>query len=197
MEQNVDRGARASTYTGKPYYPLSPRAEEVDILDIAHHLSMTCRYAGACKEFYSTAEHSTHMARWFYERQDFDNAKWALLHDGPEFVLGDMVRPVKRHIGEPYLQLELLNMIAIGKAFNLPGWQNLSLVWTMPPKVKSLDDAIYWNEQVIVKSTPMTGEGTPHGLPLVDGIDLFRDGLWTQKKAKANFLRMYRLLFHS
>lgn len=193
----TDRGARAPTYTGKPYYPLQPRADEVDILDIAHHLAFQCRYNGACKEFYSTAEHSTHMARWFYERQDFDNAKWALLHDAPEFVLGDMIRPVKRSAGDWYYKLELLNMIEIAEAFDLPGRLNLSLVWTMPPKVKSLDDAIYWNEQVIVKSTPMTGENTPHGLPLVDGIDLLLDGLWEPKKAKANFLRMYRLLFHS
>lgn len=38
------------TYTGKRFYPLDPRIEEIDIEDIAHALSMLCRFGGHCRE---------------------------------------------------------------------------------------------------------------------------------------------------
>jgi hypothetical protein len=40
------------TYTGKHFWPLDPKPEEVSIDDIAHALSLTCRYNGHCKHFY-------------------------------------------------------------------------------------------------------------------------------------------------
>ena len=42
------------TYTGI-FYATDPRSEEVHLLDIAHGLSLICRYAGQCKHFYSVA----------------------------------------------------------------------------------------------------------------------------------------------
>ena len=45
------------TYSGKRYYPVDPRIEDVDINDIAHALSHLCRYGGHCSRFYSVAEH--------------------------------------------------------------------------------------------------------------------------------------------
>jgi len=45
------------TYTGKPFWILEPHADDIDIVDIAHALSMLCRYNGHTKRFYSVAEH--------------------------------------------------------------------------------------------------------------------------------------------
>lgn len=53
---NTRRGAWISTYTGGRWYPLDPRVEEVNIEDIAHSLSMLCRYNGHCKFFYCLPE---------------------------------------------------------------------------------------------------------------------------------------------
>ena len=41
-----------TTFTGKKFHFLDPRIDEIDIIDIAHHLSLNCRFIGACKEFY-------------------------------------------------------------------------------------------------------------------------------------------------
>ena len=46
------------TKTGKLVDVQNPTPDIVDLEDIAHALSMTCRYAGHCREFYSVAEHS-------------------------------------------------------------------------------------------------------------------------------------------
>ena len=46
------------TYSGKKFWPMAPRAEDLDIVDIAHALSNNCRYTGHVRKFYSVAQHS-------------------------------------------------------------------------------------------------------------------------------------------
>lgn len=57
------RGDWMQTYTGRQFWPLDPLPEDVFIEDIAHALSMQCRYAGHVTRFYSVAEHSVLIAR--------------------------------------------------------------------------------------------------------------------------------------
>lgn len=79
------------TYTGKKFYPLDPRIEDIDILDIAHALSNVCRFTGHVNMFYSVAQHSVLAAR--YAPGHLMLA--ALLHDASEAYLCDLSRPVK------------------------------------------------------------------------------------------------------
>src|SRR5689334_11513518 len=88
------------TLSGKRFWPLDPRPEDVDFRDIGHALSMICRYGGHVRRFYSVAEHSALLARWFEARGDFTFAKYALLHDGTEAYIGDMVRQLKQFMPE-------------------------------------------------------------------------------------------------
>ena len=80
-----------TTYTGKRFHFLDPKPEEIDILDIAHHLSLLCRYTGACREFYSVAEHSLRVSCIVPSELQLA----ALLHDGSEAYINDISRPVK------------------------------------------------------------------------------------------------------
>ena len=84
-------GTWMQTYSGNRFYPLDPRAEEVDIADIAHGLAMTCRYGGHAMRYYSVAEHAVLVS--MYVDQRF--AREALLHDSAEAYIGDMIRPLK------------------------------------------------------------------------------------------------------
>lgn len=94
--------------------PLALRFEEVSIDQIAHSLSLQCRFRGHCKAFYSVAEHCCHvhdLAMHWWEREirqnklsepstDRNLMLWALLHDAGETWLGDIHRPLKRRLPE-------------------------------------------------------------------------------------------------
>lgn len=83
------------TFTGRAFTPLTPRAEDVDLLDIAHALSNLCRFGGHCLRFYSVAEHSVYVSRVVPAHL----ASLALLHDAAEAYLVDVPRPIKAHLG--------------------------------------------------------------------------------------------------
>ena len=106
------------TYSGIEFWPLDPRPEDVRIEDIAHALSMQCRFAGHCDRFYSVAEHSIRVAD-LVPRED---KLWALLHDASEAYLVDLPRPIKRHseIGKHYRIAEDVVMEVIARKFGLP-----------------------------------------------------------------------------
>lgn len=88
------------TITGRHFWPLDALTEDVVLEDVARGLANECRYGGQCK-FYSVAEHSVLVSivveklapprvarRWALE---------ALLHDGSEAYVGDVIRPLKYH----------------------------------------------------------------------------------------------------
>lgn len=101
-------------HSGKPYYPCDPRPEEVDIKDIAHALSMLCRYTGHCKRFYSVAEHSVHVSHLVAS----EHARQALLHDATEAYVADICRPLKPFLSN-YAEIEQKNWLAIATRFNI------------------------------------------------------------------------------
>lgn len=98
------------TYSGVPFFIQDPRASDVKIDDIAHHLSMIPRFGGACRTHYSVALHSLHVAAIVERslshlvrdltpevtRLDAKCIMQALMHDATEAYVGDVVRPLKR-----------------------------------------------------------------------------------------------------
>ena len=86
------------TYTGRWFYPLEPRVEDVDIRDIAHALSLICRFTGHVIYPYSVAQHSVAVARLCPK----DIAIFGLLHDSAEAYITDVAHPIKStfRIGE-------------------------------------------------------------------------------------------------
>jgi uncharacterized protein len=103
------------TYTGKAWYPMTPRSKDVDIEDIAHALSHLCRYGGHCRRFYSVAEHSVLVSRLVRP----EHALLGLMHDASEAYVVDVPRPLKVHLGN-YHDMESRAWIAIALRFDLP-----------------------------------------------------------------------------
>ncbi len=94
------------TYKRKEFYPLEPKAEDIDIEDIAHALSLLCRANGHFKHFYSVGLHSVNCAREAMARGYSRRVVLGcLIHDGSEAYLADITRPVKRHLLK-YLEIE-------------------------------------------------------------------------------------------
>lgn len=157
------------TYSGGSFYPLDPRAEEMRIVDIAHSLSLQCRYAGHCLQFYSVAEHSILLARHVAP----EHKLWALLHDASEAYLVDVPRPIKGDlIG--YREIERKIMSVIASRFDLRG--------DMPAEVHDVDIRICVDEKAQNMSPgPMWG---------IDGLEPLGIELqfWSPSEAEAVFL---------
>lgn len=138
------RGDWISTFSGTKYWPADPRPEDVSITDIAHALSMVCRFAGHCREFYSVAEHSVLVSQVVPE----EFALLGLLHDAAEAYIGDVSRPLKGSLPD-YRRLEARNWEAISIAFDLP---------LIPPIIHVADNAVLFAERaVLLPNSPAWG----------------------------------------
>lgn len=129
------------TFTGRQFFPLHPHPEDIDPVDIAHALSLICRYGGHTSRFYSVAEHCVLMSH----AVPHHHALWALLHDATEAYVGDMVRPLKHHMPE-YREIEDQLMEVIARRFGLDP--------VMPPAVKEADNRILLDERAALLKTP-------------------------------------------
>ncbi|MDB6452789.1 HD family hydrolase [Falsirhodobacter sp. 20TX0035] len=104
---------------------LNPTPMDIEIEDIAHGLAFVARWNGQTLGDwpYSVAEHSLLVERIFTRLQpEATKAEQlaALLHDAPEYVIGDMISPVKSAIGPGYKELDLRLTTAIHRRFGLP-----------------------------------------------------------------------------
>lgn len=94
------------TYTGVMFDPLNPNLELIDILDIAHALSMLCRANGHFRSFYSVGQHCINCMKEAAARGYSERVQLAcLLHDASEAYLSDVTRPVKQELPK-YLEIE-------------------------------------------------------------------------------------------
>ena len=86
-----DRGNWIETVSGRQFWPLDPKPEDVFLLDIVIPLRNMCRYGGHVESFYSVAQHSVLVSR--VVRPEL--ALRALMHDAAEAYLVDVPRPIK------------------------------------------------------------------------------------------------------
>lgn len=126
---------------------LDPTPMDIEIEDIAHGLAFVARWNGQTHgDFpYSVAEHSLLVETLFSRMQPKAPAKWqlaALLHDAPEYVIGDMISPVKAAIGPDYGVLDDRLMAAIHLRFGLPA----SIPNTVKVAIKKADKVSAWME---------------------------------------------------
>ena len=105
---------------------LDPSPLDIEIEDIAHGLARVARWNGQTKgrHAYSVAEHSLLVETLASHFSPDLDRRWrlaALLHDAPEYVIGDMISPFKAALGIDYKAFEGKLMSAINVRFGLPG----------------------------------------------------------------------------
>lgn len=176
-----------ATYTGRKFFPLDPRVEDIDIVDIAHALAMKCRFGGHAKQFYSVAQHSVLLANHAPAEAAFQ----ALMHDAHEAYspLGDVPRPIKKTPEFSFVDgMESLIDRAIAAKFELP--------WPIMDKaISALDRRIVIDERrvvMVIDEEAWTFKGEPLGVTIEE---------WSPYVAREKFLnafdrysKMYRML---
>lgn len=179
-DRDVSRkGDWCQVYGGRRFWPLDPRAEEIQIKTIAHALSLQCRFGGHCRDFYSVAEHSVRVSR----ACDPEDALWGLLHDAAEAFLCDLPRPVKvQPEYAPYREHEAAIMRAVCEAFDLP--------YEMPPSVKLADERLLATEARDLIGPECLTQWNLRYPPLETRLSPWKDW-WTAKRL---FLERFREL---
>ena len=111
--------------SGRRLNILNPSPVDVEIDDIAHGLSFLARWNGqTIGDFpFSVAQHSLLVERLFSDSFPNIEKKWkmaSLLHDSAEYVISDMISPLKNHLGSQYENLDIMLTRAIHLRFGIP-----------------------------------------------------------------------------
>src|SRR5574338_901953 len=175
-----DGGAWIQSYSGRRFNPTRPVVDAIVIQDIAHSLSMQCRFSGHVKKFYSVAQHCV-LVSYICDSAD---ALWGLLHDASEAYLVDIPRPLK-HSGKfnDYLEFEDKMQKAICKRFSLPEIE--------PDSVKKADKILLATEARDLMS-PLHKDWQQPEEPLPFKIDPL-----PQQEAKDLFVKRFYQLINS
>src|SRR5471030_2844414 len=104
---------------------LDPSPMDIEIEDIAHGLARVARWNGQTKgdHSFSVAQHCILVEQIVSGLNPAAGRDWrlmALLHDAPEYVIGDLISPFKAAVGIDYKDLELRLLTAIHIRFGLP-----------------------------------------------------------------------------
>ncbi|MBD3763796.1 MAG: HD domain-containing protein [Rhodobacterales bacterium] len=128
---------------------LDPTPVDIEVEDIAHGLAFVARWNGQTRGDwpYSVAEHSLLVEDLFTRMNPAQPAKWrlaALLHDAPEYVIGDMISPVKAAVGAAYADLDARLAAAVHIRFGLPA----AIPAPVKRAIKAADRVSAWMEAV-------------------------------------------------
>jgi len=186
------RGQWQQTFTGRAFWPLDARAEEIDVRDIAHALACQNRFAGHTRIPYSVGEHSVRCARYVrdrfrarYPHASLEHERQAvfaaLLHDATEAYLVDLPRPVKVEMPD-YRHAEA-RLAGVVEAW--AGLPRGALEWAI---VREADEALLATE----KRDLLGPSQRPWGrlpTPLPEVIEP-----WNWQRAEAEFIELYGAL---
>ena len=176
---------------------LDPAPIDIEVEDIAHGLARVARWNGQTKGDlpFNVAQHSLIVEEFCAALKPGWPAKWklaALLHDGPEFVIGDMISPFKAQLGGQYKVIEKRLTQAIHLRFSLPA----DLPDTVEKTIKRADRASAYFEAVqLAGFDPAEARrffGAPRGIAPIE-LEVM-SATQSQEKYLARFAALYQTL---
>jgi 5'-deoxynucleotidase YfbR-like HD superfamily hydrolase len=169
---------------------LDPSPLDIELADIAHGLARVARWNGQTEgaHIFSVAQHTLLVEALLCVRVPRLERRWrlaAVLHDAPEYVIGDMISPFKAVIGDAYKAVEQRLLAAIHLRFGLP--QDLPAVVT--GHIKAADQAAAYLEATRLAGFAAAEARRFFGKPPVYSATLERDYLvpWPADVAEARY----------
>lgn len=174
---------------------LDPSPLDVEIEDVAHGLAFVARWNGQTYgEFpYSVAEHSLLVEHVYGLLAPKAPTKWrlaALLHDAPEYVIGDMISPVKAAVGPGYKAMDVRLMEAVHIRFGLPA----EIPKTVKAQIKRADRISAWLEAIQIAGFSEAEANKLFGIPKPESLQKTRLALRPPMEVKADFLARHAAL---
>ena len=176
---------------------LDPSPLDIEIEDIAHGLARVARWNGQTigAHIYSVAQHCLlveALARARLPRLDRSRRLAVLLHDAPEYVIGDMISPFKAVIGDAYKAVERRLLTAIHLRFGLPAQSAPDL----EALIKAADRQAAYLEATRLAGFEAAEARRFFGRPPVFSAALERDYLkpWPAETAQARYHERFKKL---
>jgi 5'-deoxynucleotidase YfbR-like HD superfamily hydrolase len=172
---------------------LDPSPLDVEIEDIAHGLARVARWNGQTSgaHIFSVAQHCLLVEMIAHQRGNLDRASRlaVLLHDAPEYVIGDMISPFKAVIGDAYKGVEARLLAAIHLRFGLPAILAAELIAT----IKAADRSAAFLEATRLAGFSLAEARRFFGPPPKFSAATERDYLtpWPAQVAQARYLERF------
>jgi 5'-deoxynucleotidase YfbR-like HD superfamily hydrolase len=179
---------------------LDPSPADIAIEDIAHGLARVARWNGQTlgDHAFSVAQHALLVVDIAAMLRPGAERRWllaALLHDAPEYVIGDLISPFKAAVGLDYKAFELRLLDAIHRAFGLPG----QLPEPVTAGIKQADRIAAYYEATVLAGFGLDEAaryfGAPDALPRALEAELQRLVPLPAAAAQAAFLARFHALF--
>jgi uncharacterized protein len=174
IDPSTRRGGFITTVSGRRFWPLDPRAADVDLGDIATALSNLCRWGGHLDRHYSVAQHSVLVALSL----PHSLRPQGLLHDAAEAYCVDVPAPIKVYLIN-YEVIEARLAAAIGDRFGVE-------LCSLDPQVEAADIRARVTEQRDLRPTR-------HSIKSIQPW-MARIVPWTVEESRENFLGLARKL---
>lgn len=175
------RGYNQATASGRPFWALDPRPEDINVYDIACGLSRECRFNGAIRddiEVYSVAQHSVLVSDSLPVHLKLEG----LFHDAPEAFIRDMIKPLK-HAMPDWCIIEKRIDKVIRSKYGLP--------LRMTPEVKRADAiAVVTERRDILPENFNVDWGDDLPEPWPEKITA-----WLPSKAREEFMKRFLVLY--
>jgi 5'-deoxynucleotidase YfbR-like HD superfamily hydrolase len=172
---------------------LDPSALDIEIADIAHGLARVARWNGQTEgaHIFSVAQHCLLVESIARQRARLDRSSRLaiLLHDAPEYVIGDMISPFKAMIGDAYKAVEARLLAAIHLRFGLPAVLAPELV----AQIKAADRAAAYLEATRLAGFSAAEARRFFGAPPKFSAVIERDHLspWPAEVAERRYLERF------
>ena len=183
--------------SGRRLNLIEPSPLDIEIADIAHGLARVARWNGQTKgpHIFSVAQHTLLVEAVMREQMPRLDVSWrlaALLHDAPEYVIGDMISPFKAVLGEDYKAVEKRLLSAIHIRFGLPA----ALANEITQQIKAADRGAAYLEATMLAGFAETEAkrlfGRDPGLSAGVRDDYLTP--WSAAKAEKRFLARFNTL---